>query len=690
MKRIGVTLAVLLFAVAGHAEDPRILEMELRLIHGMGPGGVGAAGSGTSLLIDVTQTGDRWERVWGINSRSRMMHFFTGCVTKAEVSSDHVVLDMLLRLKGVSRVHVDVEHTADGTLKGTYTVTSGSETVKGEADGRVKPGRPPLPSGFVQVQPGERPRILFRKSDTPALKKKLASPLGKVLFEKMGDETAADAIGAGIKYQLTGDRKFADEARALATMQMAGQGGQYSSRTSKGRRPKQVSVAYDLCHDAWPEDFKKRVVEYMVKTARETIAGHGMGGNKHVCSNWWAKPYSALAFIGLALWGEKGPMPPKPGDPNAQDLLMLWEFDVAEWKRLGKVNMEYQRIFETGRQLMYWHCREGVGTGGFRGECAHYGVKATEMPAEYAPCYRGMFGRDVSPYNDMTYLLPRQVFCHYYPERWEPFGEKKGLTAGKPVPLDINGGSQIWGNYFASLYPITPEKWRPAMLWAWNRQFGITGPEGAAKMLTSRNMDEHGTGYAAGFFVGYPLDAKPQHPAESMPLTWQAPDFGYYGFRSSWEGRGDFVLNVFAKAQRAGGWNGPNAGTFRLFGLGQMWNETYSGRDGWPEQENRVMLPEDTVNAGGCGRVIHSAVSADGSGSLTIDMNDVYCAPSKGLFRSTSVTRHYIRTTGYGRCGPWRWITAARAARRACLCSWTGSGGASPRSGHGTWDIPTW
>jgi len=663
MKLLICATAALLSNAAGGVDAADILEMEFRLVHGMGIGSAGG-GKGASFLVDVTRTDGRWERVWAIDADSRRLVFFTGCVTKAEVSSDRIVLDMLLRTRGVARIHLDMKRMADGMLEGTYTVASSSGNVQGKADGRVKPPRPPLPAGFAPVRPGERPRVLFRKTDLPALKRKLKSPLGRVLSKKMGAEADADAIGAGIKYQLTGRREFADEARAFAEMQMAGRGGRYSHRTAAGRRPKQVALAYDLCHDAWPESFRKTVVTYMVKTAEDVIAGRGMGGNTHVCSNWWAKPYSALAFIGLALWGEKGRQPVAPSSPMSPDEEALFSFDVTEWKRLGKVDMAYQRIFETGRQMMYWHYREAVGTGGFRGECAHYGLKATEMPAEYAPCYRRMFGWDVSPYADITHMLPRMVFCHVYPESWRPFGENGGKAEGRPIPLDINGWSQIWGNYFASLYPVTPEKWRPAMLWAWNRQLGITGPEGAAKLLESRQMDEHGTGYAATFFLGYPAGATAQNPAECMPLAWQAPDMGYYGFRSGWKGRSDFALHVYAKSRSIGGWKGPNAGTFRLYGLGQEWNDCYSGRDIWPHTENRVLLPEDSNYVDGCGRVLYASTAPDGSSSLSLDLSDVYSAtPGKlyslysglrypGAFKDSGVRALRAMAVDYsGRCG---------------------------------------
>jgi len=235
------------------ADEGEILEIELRLVGGLRAADAPAdAPENPSLLVDLTRTGDRWQRVWAVSSHSRKMQFLTGCVTTADVSKQRVVLDILLGGRTIRRVHVDLKHEAGTELNGTYRVASQSGTIEGTADGRIKPPRPPLPPGFEPVKPGERPRILFRRSQVPVLKEKSATPLGRVLFEKMGDEKAGDSIGAGVKYQLTGRREFADQARALATLQMAGQAGRYSHRTAWGRRPKQLAVAYDLCYDAWP------------------------------------------------------------------------------------------------------------------------------------------------------------------------------------------------------------------------------------------------------------------------------------------------------------------------------------------------------------------------------------------------------------------------------------------------------
>ena len=290
-----------------------------------------------------------------------------------------------------------------------------------------------------------------------------------------------------------------------------------------------------------------------------------------------------------------------------------WHHDEKEWKRLGGTSVEYMKLFEMGRLMMYLHYREAVGTGGFQAEIGHYSSNATRPASRYAAAYRNMFGEDVSPYDDITHFVPRKMFAHLY---------KSGGTA---VTQDINGTPEVNPDFFASLFPVIPPEWKPAALWGWRRHADLKeGETSFGGLLDSEPVHT---------FLNYPLDMKPEHPSGGMPLTWKAPDFGYYAFRDRWEGNDDFVVQVFAKAHHIGGWNGPNAGTFRVLGLGHTWacGPTDRNRSRW--EENVVMLPEDPeINLSACGRVTHFDGKTDGSGVLTIDMNDVYAAsqPAEG------------------------------------------------------------
>jgi hypothetical protein len=323
------------------------------------------------------------------------------------------------------------------------------------------------------------------------------------------------------------------------------------------------------------------------------------------------------------------------------DQVKDWQFDMTQWRRLDGADVRHMKVFELGRELMYLYYREGVGTGGFQN--GNYSALPMEGPNKYATAYRCVFGEDVSPYGDVTHYAPRKMFAHVY------------RPGGKPLAQDINGtpgfrvqeyaeGRDVSGGYFAALFPIIPDRWKPAALWAWHYHLGIDGKDGIAKVLARGNP-----AYA---FVNYPLDMAPKHPAASMPLTWEAPDFGYYGFRSGWRGEDQFITQIFLKAHATGGvWQRANAGTFRVLGLGHAWNHGPAFRlNTFRWMENVVLLPDDDVNRRACGRLIHRKLGPDGSGVATVDMGDVY-ASARTTIRTSKGRQIVVKEGLYERYG---------------------------------------
>lgn len=162
---------------------------------------------------------------------------------------------------------------------------------------------------------------------------------------------------------------------------------------------------------------------------------------------------------------------------------------------------------------------------------------------------------------------------------------------------------------------------------------GVTDPAAATKLL---NGAELGLALA---FLNYPLDMKPEPPGQRMPLTWEAPGFGYHCFRNGWDGKDEFISQVFLKARVVGGWNHPNAGTFAIQGLGQEWVIGPIKRIGTREQGPHVLLPDDQINEGACGRLTHRQVLPDGSGILTVDLGDVYSSAKGGRLYDGNLLR---------------------------------------------------
>lgn len=140
-------------------------------------------------------------------------------------------------------------------------------------------------------EPGEHPRLFFRKADLPELKRRAATPEGQQIIKRLrellngtdgesmpkqfnpakqayeknnfkaktGAYTISHAAGFGFLYQLTGDRKYADLGRQCMELAWSGQrssddryswvapGGELRAGPSVAWH----AVAYDLCYDGW-------------------------------------------------------------------------------------------------------------------------------------------------------------------------------------------------------------------------------------------------------------------------------------------------------------------------------------------------------------------------------------------------------------------------------------------------------
>ena len=234
---------------------------------------------------------------------------FGGDVSFAADTLDGGRAQFKLTLKG-QRVH----DFAAGTWAGSYADAEGKHhEVSGFFKGNIRPGafesasaRDDRPwfvevAGFKAPQPGEHPRLFFRKSDVPELRRRAETPEGRQMvarlrkqlngsdgesmptvfnpakqaYEKnnfkdqVGAYTISHAAGFGFLYQLTGDKKYADLARQCVEKGWEGQrssddryawvapGGELRAGPSVGW----TAAAYDLCYDAWPEDFRVKVAQ---------------------------------------------------------------------------------------------------------------------------------------------------------------------------------------------------------------------------------------------------------------------------------------------------------------------------------------------------------------------------------------------------------------------------------------------
>lgn len=292
-----------------------------------------------------------------------------------------------------------------------------------------------------------------------------------------------------------------------------------------------------------------------------------------------------------------------------EDDLAGWRYDVRQWEQSGGVDQRFAKLFAITRYSMYLHARECLGTGAAQGETSGEHYDQNIMPATYDDAHRRCFGAGISPYADMEVFLARRMFVHLYGEQ------------GAPVTWTVNGSQGLGGGYFATNFPPAPERWKPTMLWGWRRFVGISGDEDAPKVLRGQ------TGSVVHrAFVNYPLDMQPKPPAGVLPLAWEAPDFGWYGFRNAFSGREDFLIQVYGRCRSGHGYSKPNAGDFRIEGLGHTWANTLESLrlHNIRSLANVVLLPEDDTNDFARGRLVYARTEPDGGGVVTFDLSEVY------------------------------------------------------------------
>ena len=615
-----------------------------------------------NLVLDVEADDGVWGKVFGMALGYNQGDHF-GYVEQADLGPNHLRLQIGMHVGrdnwvggGTADYAVTLERGKDGRLEGTYQGTFKGKPVSGRATGEIRPPRPIRVSDYRPLDPTEHPRLLFRKADLPALRAKLATPLGRAYLEKAKAATNCP-LSMAMLYQLTGDASYADRAMQIIRGYGAAidPGPQGAGSGAVGHQFVAVSIAYDLCRDAWPEAFRTdladrilNIVQYAQRTLDISFA------NFHPCSNYYGPGRGSPAIASLALYGDKGPEPDEPLSPEEfiakggfRAKLMAktgeldkyrdayahqhaqWKADHQAWKHSGGADLRKLGVFFAGLAHMRRHYRVGVGDGGFQAETGGYADIGTWYPLVYATCHQNMFGRSPSFYPDITHLMVRRVMQVIF------------LEGGKMRVQKINSACGVSPRWCAAAYPIVPQEYKPALLWAWNHAAGVQGEDTRANLIE----DFRGFGLAQALaFVNYPLDAEPLHPSEGLPLVWKAPTLGFYLFRDGWRGSDDFVGQVFLKATPVGGWNHPNAGAFTLLGLGHSWAATAESRNGVREQESVVLLPDDRINEGSCGFLAHLETRDDGSGALTIDYRDLY----GGSERVSVMPAESVQTKGGG------------------------------------------
>ncbi len=519
----------------------------------------------------------------------------------------------------------------DEVLVGTYKLTVEIDgkpdvSIDGSFDGGWSEGVTHLTSddrpwhaavkGFEPPAPGEHPRLLFRRSDLPALRQKAQTPEGQAIIKRLrylldggdgqtmtgvfskashaymgggysnsvlnapGVYTISHAAGYGLLYQLTGEKKYAAFGRQCFERALAGtrdRDDRYSFRAPGGALRAGPSlgwyaVGYDLCYDGWDkatrEKFGRAIAEYEAGYKDKTIDLEALvRGTMPPGSNHFGMQIGGVSLALLAVSGEKFV------DQARIDTLL----SIAE-------------------QSMIRNVSEGFGDGGFFAEGDGTGSMASHIAYLSAvQAWKNAKGLDFVNVERPNVRMTALKWIY-----------QTVVRDGKPDFWPIRGsyGHNVWsreglsgGGYFAIGLAGVTDRQRAAMKGYYNRFLGE--PDAAAgKPYDTVSRYPH---VAVCALVNWPLDAAPKGPGDVLPLCYRDSHCGFYAWRNRWHDGNDTVITLLSN--RTEGYMGAKpdrALCLNTIGRHERWGTVKDGPTKYWQTSPRGQSSSLTLSDGTC------------------------------------------------------------------------------------------
>ncbi|MFP4053421.1 MAG: hypothetical protein ACLFV7_06110 [Phycisphaerae bacterium] len=441
-----------------------------------------------------------------------------------------------------------------GTCVGRYNGRPVDGKVTGERMGYLWPA--PI-EDIAPAKPNEHPRLLFRKSDLPGIRKRLQTPQGREILARLkttlgggeempshysrarraygdgnerlavGGYTLWHGMGFGFLYQVTGEEKYARLARQCVDKALAGQRDRdprYSwvrpgGKLRAGSSYAAIAMAYDLCYDAWDEGYRKAI-------ARKIQDKVFLPGS----ANTGRKAMKEPVDVGLVLktgGGQHSPWSNHYGAWNGgggSAILAILGDDGTD----DEVTRRCHRIFlrRAKRAL-----RVGYGYSGWFYEGHHGGrLSSNTGLVTYLIHLRVSRGLDlVKNCPEAQWLIGKQMY-EIVRQGGRLLAPEKGIYASGR----FQRGGMSTGGDFARGFGILPRDQRPALQWFFNR---VIEP-GDRKTYDAIRYPHHAV-FAALF---WPIGEKEKNPAEVVGKCLRDTKAQYYVFRSGWTGTEEDVI----------------------------------------------------------------------------------------------------------------------------------------------------
>ncbi|HYE19765.1 MAG TPA: hypothetical protein VEA69_15045 [Tepidisphaeraceae bacterium] len=446
---------------------------------------------------------------------------------------------------------------------------------------------------FVPPKPGEHPRLLFRKTDLEAIRKRAQTPEGQAMVSRLrrqlngsdgesmpkvggapakGDDEGGAAgvysishvAGFGMLYQITGEKKYADLGRKCMELAMEGTPNfdpRYSFKNPNGALRAGPSlgwtaVGYDLCYDGWDEDFRqqvaKAIAEYspakgLKNQSDMDLAGLVKGNRQHPGSNHWGMIVGGGALAVLAIKDDPG-------------------VDMAK----------IAPLLEASQTSIKIQCTQGFGSGGVYVEGDGTGSMASHialLPAIQA--WRVAGGKD--------FYAPRP-YAQWMNLKWFFLtglgGDPKNLRASFPergdYPHNIWARGGLSGaNYFGIGFGVATEDQRAAMLWFYDRA-GLR--EWDAKHDGGVDAPSPYPHHSVLSLANWPVGLAERDPDDVLPHAYTDDVAGFYAWRNRWQDKDDVIASILTRSVKGNmGMKGETTLTIQHGGKKTKWGRIGGG-----------------------------------------------------------------------------------------------------------------
>lgn len=420
--------------------------------------------------------------------------------------------------------------------------------------------------GHVPVAATEHPRLLFRRTDLPALRARAETPEGQAILRRLrhvlnggdgegpppqwsrateaypkgpaeapplGTLTIGHPAGYGLLYQLTGDVRYAEWGKESFDRLLSGvrdRDPRYSFRRPGGALRAGPSlgwmaVGYDLCYDGWDaatrERFGRALAEYQempdTRTPRTPVTLASLArGSMPPHSNHFGMQVGGATLVLLALRGEPW-----------VDAAMIE--DLLEHAAYGAIR----------------NLDEGFGDGGFFAEGDGTGSMASQIVFLSAlQAWRTADGRDyfASPRPNARMLTLKWAYQTIFRDGAPDFWPVRGGYGKNTWARSGMSGAAYFGLGMGSLPPAE----RGAMAWIYDRFLAAADARAGTPFDTANVYPQ----YVVSSFVSWPLGEATVDPRLVLPQAYRDAMAGFYCWRDRWQDENDTVITVLTNPVR--------------------------------------------------------------------------------------------------------------------------------------------